>query len=60
VHVLPIREVARVSAYYSISPEDPQVHHNHDDCEDGKRILPQNRRDGTNGYRLCEVCEKKG
>jgi hypothetical protein len=52
--------VARVSPYYSISPEDPEVHHNHDDCEDGKRILAHNKRYGTDNRRLCEVCDGLG
>jgi hypothetical protein len=29
------------------------VHHIFEDCPNGQQILPENRRDGTNGWPLC-------
>jgi len=46
----------RVSPYYSINPSDPDVHHVHSDCPTGQQIPVANKRQGTNGYRLCEHC----
>lgn len=46
-------------AYYSINPDDPDVHHVYDDCVSGKQIPPINRRLGDGGYRLCEHCEER-
>lgn len=46
----------RVSPYYSINPDDPDVYHVYDDCVSGKQIPPENKRSGTNGYRLCKHC----
>jgi hypothetical protein len=44
--------------YYSISPEDRQVYHDKSNCPDGERILPQNRRDGTDNRPHCRECPK--
>lgn len=44
------------SAYHSINLTDPRVHHVHDDCPSGQQIPARNRRDGTNGWPLCERC----
>ncbi|MCJ1683978.1 MULTISPECIES: hypothetical protein [unclassified Rathayibacter] len=46
----------RVNAYYSINPNDPDVHHVHSDCPSGQQIPPANKRQGTNGYRQCLTC----
>jgi hypothetical protein len=46
----------RVQPYYSINPTDPDVHHVHDTCRSGQQIPAQNKRQGTNGYRLCHTC----
>lgn len=39
--------MAKVSPYHTNSPEYPpqhrEVHHDHDDCPDGRRIKPQHR-----------------
>ena len=54
----------KVAPYHSISLEDQQrqryVHHDHDDCEDGKRIRSYNKRQGTGGFPRCDVCIKLG
>jgi hypothetical protein len=56
--------MAKVSAYHSVSPEDMQrqryVHHDHDDCADGKRIKLQNKLAGTGGYPRCDECIRLG
>jgi hypothetical protein len=52
--------MAKVSPYHSTSPEDMQrqryVHHDHDDCPDGKRIKSYNLKQGTGGFPRCDVC----
>jgi hypothetical protein len=50
----------KVPAYHTSQPEMPNVYHDHSDCEDGKRILPQHRVSGTGGRRRCDVCQAKG
>ncbi|MGK2954513.1 MAG: hypothetical protein ACSLFI_02425 [Solirubrobacterales bacterium] len=52
--------MAKVSAYYSINPSDPDVYHDHDDCPTGKQIPAANKRSGTNGYRRCKQCTDLG
>ncbi len=48
----------KIAPYYSDTPEDRQryVYHDHDDCPDGRRILPQNKRQGTGGRPRCDAC----
>ena len=48
--------MAKVPAYHSISPEDPDVYHDHDNCRDGVQILAHNKRPGTDGRRRCQLC----
>jgi hypothetical protein len=54
----------KVRAYHSTSPEDMQrqryVHHDHDDCPDGKRIKSYNKREGDGGFPRCDECIKLG
>jgi hypothetical protein len=38
--------MAKVAAYHSDSPEDKQVYHDHDDCWEGKKILPHHLHPG--------------
>jgi hypothetical protein len=56
--------MSKVYPYHSISPEDMQrqryVYHDHDDCADGRRIKPQNKRQGTGGFDRCDECIKLG
>ena len=56
--------MAEVSPYHTNSQEYPpshrNVHHNHDDCPDGKRIMPKHRESGTGGKPLCDACKKLG
>lgn len=45
--------------YYTTSDEPTPVYHNNQNCEEGKKIEPQNRVDTDTvpiGRRLCEVC----
>jgi hypothetical protein len=44
----------------TIEYEHRNVHHNHDDCHDGKAIKPWHRKDGDGGKPLCKVCIKLG
>ena len=54
--------VSKTSPYYSDTPEDRQryVYHDHDDCEDGKRILARNKKSGTGGRPRCDACIRLG
>jgi hypothetical protein len=48
--------------FYSINeaqkPPDARVHHNNSACGPGEEIPQDERCPGTNGYRLCKVCEQ--
>ena len=46
----------KVAAYYSVSPEDPEVYHDKDRCPTGQQILPQNKRYGTDNRDHCKQC----
>ena len=54
--------MAKVAAYHTNSPEYPtqtrEVHHDHDDCPDGKRIKREHRVSGTGNKRRCKECIK--
>ena len=54
--------MAKVSSYYTNSPEYPpqhrQVHHDHDNCPDGRKIQPKHRRTGMGGKPPCKECQK--
>lgn len=53
--------MAKVSAYHTDSDEsgskNREVHHDRDDCYEGKKIQPKHRKDGTGGKPLCKVCK---
>jgi hypothetical protein len=48
------------TSFHTESPEYPPknraVHHNDDECYEGKRILGRHRRAGNGGKPLCKVC----
>ncbi|MGX5679973.1 hypothetical protein [Schumannella luteola] len=48
--------MAKVSAYYSTNPSDPDVYHDQDNCPSGQQIPSYNRASGTNGYPKCKHC----
>jgi hypothetical protein len=52
--------MAKVAAYHSDSPEDKQVYHDHDDCWEGKKILPHHLQPGQDGRPRCDVCQDLG
>jgi hypothetical protein len=52
--------MSKVSAYHSDSPEDKPVHHDHDDCWEGRKIERKHWQSGTGGKRRCEVCTTLG
>jgi hypothetical protein len=55
--------MAKVAPYHTNSTEytpERNVHHDHDNCQDGKRIKPQHRVAGTGGKPRCKVCIKLG
>jgi hypothetical protein len=47
-------------AYHTDSLEYPpghrNVHHNNNDCQNGKQIKKEHRKDGTGGKPLCKDC----
>lgn len=53
--------MAKVNPYHTTTPEGGEpgrrdVYHDHDDCSDGSRILPQNRVSGDGGRPRCDEC----
>lgn len=47
-----------VAPYHSISPEDRHVYHDKSNGSEVERILPQNRRPGTDRRPRCLECPK--
>lgn len=53
--------MAKVPAYYSTDPTDPDVWHDHDNCPSGQQIPAKNKAYGKPpGYRQCEHCVRMG
>jgi hypothetical protein len=56
--------MAKVQAYHTNSPEYPpshrNVHHDHDDCPDGRQIRLQHRVPGTGNRPRCDECIRLG
>jgi hypothetical protein len=56
--------MAKVPSYHTNSfeypPEHRNVHHDHDDCPDGKPIKREHRIDGTGNKPRCKACVKLG
>ena len=44
--------------WHSIAETDPKVYHDDTRCADGRSIQQQFRRDGTDGRRKCEQCQR--
>jgi hypothetical protein len=55
--------MARVPNFYSINevkkPANKRRYHNNSECGPGKEIPKADKRAGTDGYDLCEDCQKK-
>ena len=53
-----------MAAYHTNSQEYPpknrEVHHDHLDCFEGKKIEKKHRVDGTGGKPKCKECAKLG
>jgi len=56
--------MAKVAPYHTNSLEYPpdhrKVHHDHDDCHDGKIIKPQHRMSETGSKPRCKECSRLG
>jgi hypothetical protein len=55
--------MAKCSPYHTTTEEKPEqrdVYHDHSDCPDGKRILPENRVSGTGNRPRCKECISLG
>ena len=56
--------MAKVPPFHTSSieylPEHRNVHHDHDDCFEGKKIKPQHRVSGTGNKPRCKECIKLG
>jgi hypothetical protein len=56
--------MAKVSPYHTNSLEEPpknrEVHHDHDDCFEGKKIEKKHLEKGTGGKPRCKECIKLG
>ncbi len=54
--------MAKVGSYYTITPESGEprhrdVYHDHDNCSDGRRILPKHKVRGVGGRTKCDECK---
>ena len=49
--------MAIVPAFYTTNDEDDPVWHDNDQCEEGKKILEENKAYGIHG-RKCDICEE--
>jgi hypothetical protein len=51
----------KVNPYHTVTPENRpghrDVYHDQNTCSDGKRILSQNKRSGTDGRLKCDECK---
>ena len=56
--------MAKVGSYHTSNteypPEHRNVHHDHNDCKDGKQIKPEHRLMGTGGKPRCKECIRLG
>jgi hypothetical protein len=55
--------MAKVRPYHTKTLEHPperNVYHDHDNCPDGRHILPHNKETGTGNRPLCKECIKLG
>jgi hypothetical protein len=52
--------MTHVAPYHTNATEDGHAHthvyHVCDECQDGKRIKPENRIEGTGGKPRCKIC----
>ena len=56
--------MAKVAAYHTNSTEYPpknrEVHHDHDDCYEGKKIESKHKVQGSGGKPRCSECIRLG
>jgi hypothetical protein len=56
--------MAKVAPYHTSTDEteygERNVHHDHNDCEYGKRIKTEHWRSGTGGHPRCKECVRLG
>ena len=45
--------------FHTVKRGAPQVFHNNDDCDEGKRVEPANWRAGDGGRPLCRECARR-
>jgi hypothetical protein len=53
----------KVAPYHTSRPEtggERDVYHDHNECPDGRRILPEHKRSGMAGRPRCKECIKLG
>lgn len=54
--------MGKVQPFHTNSPEYPpkhrEVHHDRDDCHDGKQIKREHRVSGTGNKPLCKECKR--
>jgi hypothetical protein len=48
----------RAQSYHTMTGEDTNVYHDHNDCRYGKRIKQQHREPGKARRRRCEECTR--
>jgi hypothetical protein len=52
--------MAKVPAFHSVRPNDPQVYHDNDACTEGNNIEASNRRPGPANRPRCQHCTRLG
>jgi hypothetical protein len=56
------KQEVRMAKYHTNSNEEPpahrKVHHDHENCFEGKKIQAKHREPGDGGKPLCDECKK--
>lgn len=50
--------MSKVKPWHSIRETDRKVYHDNDRCTEGNNIETKYRKDGTDGRRKCEHCDR--
>jgi hypothetical protein len=50
--------MAKIPAFHSKRPNDPNVYHDNNKCTEGNNIESYNRVPGTGGRRQCDHCAR--
>ena len=51
--------MSRTLPFHTVKRGAPEVFHNNDTCDEGKRVEPVNWRAGDGGFPLCQECARR-